>query len=200
MKKKQGNAGPSRSWSFAHLLGRGGLDTGGGDDSEKRDGESDEDYAKRMDEEERKQREDESDEEYAKRMEELDKDKDGDDDDEAEGEDVVGDKDADDESDKEKAARRNERARCAAIFASEAAAARPDVAAHLAFETDMSAKAAVKMLSTFAAGPAPARTSLASRMSTVKQVNTGTGRAAAPGGAAAVAALILAAGKKRRGE
>lgn len=197
MKKKQGNAGPSRSWSFAHLLGRAGLDSGG-DDSEQRDGESDEDYAKRMDEEERKQRDDETDEEYAKRMEELDKD--GDDDDDKEGDEADGDKEADEESDKEKAARRNERARCAAIFASEAAAARPDVAAHLAFETDMSAKAATKMLSTFAAGGAPARTSLASRMSTVKQVNTGTGRAAAPGGASAVAAQILAAGKKRRGE
>lgn len=198
MKKKQGNAGPSRSWSWAHLLGR--AEQGGDDDGKQRDGESDEDYAKRMDEEERKQRDDETDEEYAKRMEELDKDKDSDDDDDKESGEADDDKEADDESDKEKAARRNERARCAAIFASEAAASRPDMAAHLAFETDMTAKAAVKMLSTFAAGAAPARTSLASRMSTVKQVNTGTGRAAAPGGASAVAAQILAAGKKRRGE
>jgi hypothetical protein len=64
----------------------------------------------------------------------------------------------------------------------------------------MKASEAIGMLNSFAGG-APKRTSLASRMSGVKQVNTGTGAgAAASTGSAAVAAQIIAAGKLRRGE
>lgn len=189
--KKAKAGGLAKAFSFAHLIGMASAD-GGEDPNKQRDGESDEDYAKRMDEEERKQRDDESDEDYAKRMEELDK------------KDVEEDEDdgdnAEDESEGEKAARERERARCAAIFASPAAASRPDFAAHLAFQTSMKASEAIGMLNSFAAG-APKRSSLATRMAGVKQVNTGTGAAApAPTGANAAAAMILAAGKKRRGE
>lgn len=188
---KKVKAGVAKAFSFAHLIGMAAAD-GGEDPNKQRDGESDEDYAKRMDEEERKQRDDESDEDYAKRMEELDK-KEGDDE---EGDDA----DAEEETEGEKAARDRERARCAAIFSSPAAASRPDFAAHLAFQTSMKASEAIGMLTSFAAG-APKRTSLATRMAGVKQVNTGTGAgAAAPTGANAAAAMILAAGKKRRGE
>jgi hypothetical protein len=179
---------------FAHLLGLGPVaasgDDGEGnadDDSKQRDGESDEDYAKRMEDEERKQRDDESDEDYAKRMEEA------------------GAADDDDtETDKEQAARVKERARCAAIFGAASAGTRPDVAAHLAFSTDMPAAEAIKMLNSFAGDPAAAR-SLSSRMARVQTKNPGAGAApgaASPAGnsAAAVAAQIIAAGKKRRGE
>jgi hypothetical protein len=109
--------------------------------------------------------------------------------------------DDEDDSDKEKAARQTERARCAAIFASPAAATRPDMAAHLAFNTGMSSKAAVEMLGAIAAGGAAPR-GLASRMASTSIPNVG---ASAPAGkqatgAAGAASMIIEAGKKRRGE
>jgi hypothetical protein len=185
---------PARAFSFAHLLGRAGVRADDGNDTEDEmkqgEDESDEDYAKRMEEEDNKQRDGESDADYAKRMEEKDKDV-GDDDDNTD--------DADDE--KEKAGAVEERARCAAIFACSAAATRPDVAAHLAFQTDMSSAAAIGMLNTFAAGGAPAKQSLASRMANVRVPVVGASAAAAAANpAAAAAAAILAAGRKRRGE
>lgn len=107
-----------------------------------------------------------------------------------------------DEDDKEKAARVNERARCAAIFKCAAAGTRPDVAAHLAFNTSMPSAEAIGMLETFAMGGAPQPSSLASRMAGVRPQNVGAGAAAAPaaGSDAAVTAQIIAAGKIRRGE
>jgi len=176
-----------QAFSFAHLIGLGGTraEDGQGDNDDNQD-------------DPRKQRDDESDEDYAKRMEELDK---------KEADDGQDDPDADDdsgESDKEKAARAKERARCAAIFDSKAAAGRPDVAAHLAFATNMSASEAVSLLGTFAAGaaaPASKRASLGSRMAGVTLPNVGASAPAAPGGAASSAAnMILAAGRARRGE
>lgn len=186
---------------FAHLLGIGASaaaddGTDGDDDKKQRPDESDEDYAKRMEDEDKKQREDESDEDYAKRMAD-----DGDD------------ADAEDDDKKEQAARVSERARCAAIFMAPAAAARPDVAAHLAFSTDMSSAEAIKMLTTFANGGAGSSRSLGNRMAAVKVPNPGANDAGTPagaagGGAAAGAAgasaglvqRILAAGKAARGE
>lgn len=176
------------AFSFAHLIGIGAARADGDQD----DGED-------GNEDERKQREGESDDDYAQRMEELDKKEAGDEDDD--------DPDAadDDESEKEKAARASERTRCATIFGSKAAASRPDVAAHLAFETDMSAKQAVGMLNAFAAGmPAAAKPkSLGSRMAGVKVPNVGAGAAAAaaaPNATQAAADAIIAAGRARRGE
>jgi hypothetical protein len=134
----------TKAFSFAHLLSRAGFgaaeDKGGSDQNQ---------------DDERQQRDGESDDDYAKRMEELDrKDKDSDQaDPDAEDDDV--DPDAAEERDKEKAARGRERARCAAIFGSKAAGSRPDVAAHLAFNTSMSAREAIGMLGAFAAGGAP---------------------------------------------
>jgi hypothetical protein len=190
---------------FAHLLG---ISAAKAEDDELKQGadESDEDYAKRMEEEDKKQGADESDDDYAKRMEEEDK-KQGDDesdedyasrmedDDNEAGDDEGG------ESKKEKAARISERARCEAIFASPAAGVRPDMAAHLAFSTDMSKAEAIAMLSAFAKGSTP-KNSLSSRMARVQTPNPGvaTPAAAAVTGPAAVAQRILAAGKKARGE
>lgn len=175
---------PAMAFSFAHLLGRAAKAEV--DDKEQRADESDEDYAKRMAEEERKQGDDESDEDYAKRMEELD---DNEDDDAADEE-------------KEKAARQSERARCAAIFNCEAAGLRPDVAAHLAFTTDMSAADAISMLTTVATGKAAKAGGLASRMSTVNVPKVGAD--AVPGPAAnspqGIAAFVAAAAKKARGQ
>lgn len=183
------------AFSFAHLIGLGAARAEGDqDDNQNQD-------------EERKQRDGESDEDYAERMEELDK-KESEGEGDPNGEDGQDDPEAEDdagESDKEKAARAKERARCAAIFGSKAAGSRPDVAAHLAFNTSMRASAAISMLNAFASGApaaaAPARQSLASRMSGVQTPNVGASGAAAPANSAqGTAAMILAAGKKRRGE
>lgn len=102
-------------------------------------------------------------------------------------------------------ARRRERARCAAIFASPAAAGIPHVAANLAFNTNMSRKEAITVLQSVAASqPQPimavTRSSLAERMSTesVPQVGLDGGKAN-PAGLSPVAAAIVAAGEKARG-
>ena len=188
---------------FAHLLG---MSAARAEDDEVKQGadESDEDFAKRMEEKDEQEKEND-----AKKAEE-DKKEAGDDEDGDEDEDDADDekkgkkakkaKEGDDE--KEKAARASERARCAAIFKCGAAGARPDVAAHLAFETDMSSANAIAMLGAVAAG-APARPgNLASRMAAVQAPNVGASAGAAPAANSAqgVAARIIAAGKKRRGE
>jgi hypothetical protein len=184
------------AFSFAHLIGLGAAraESDPGDDETQ--------------DEERKQRDGESDEDYAKRMEELDKKnaKGGQDDPDAEDdpEDPLAEDDTSGEDDKQKAARAKERARCAAIFGSKAAAGRPDVAAHLAFNTAMSAREAVGMLDAIGAGAqagaATGRQSLSSRMAKVPEQKIGSGAAGTASPAQAAAASILDAGKKRRGE
>ncbi|ELW7390589.1 hypothetical protein QLL80_004378 [Yersinia enterocolitica] len=87
------------------------------------------------------------------------------------------DDDADAEEDENrdvKKGRRAERKRCAAIFGSKHAAGRPDMAAHLAFNTRMSAGEAIGTLATMGAvAPAKtARVSLDSRMQS-EQVRLG---------------------------
>lgn len=191
----------SAALSFAHLLG---LSAAKAEDDEmkQRADESDEDYAKRMEEEDKKQRDDESDEDYAKRMEEEDKKQRDDESDEDYAKRMEGDDDGAGDDEKEKAARTSERARCAAIFASPAAGIRPDMAAHLAFSTDMSKAEAIKMLTAFASGgPAPKK-SLASRMAVHKTPNPGANAGSVPtvSGPQAVAQQIMAAAKKARGE
>lgn len=184
----------TKAFSFAHLLSRAGSRADGdqGDDGNNQD-------------DERKQRDGESDDDYAKRMEELDKKEKDDGKGDPGAEDEDDDAAAADESDKEKAARASERARCAAIFGSKAAGGRPDLAAHLAFNTSMSAREAIGMLGAFAAGsaaaPAAPQKSLASRMAGVPDQNVGASGAAGPANSPqGAAAMILAAGKKRRGE
>lgn len=97
-------------------------------------------------------------------------------------------------------ARRRERARCAAIFASPAAAGIPHVAANLAFNTNMSRSAAIAVLQSVATSAPARRGGLADRMSTqsVPQVGLDGGRAT-PAGMSPVAAAIVAAGEKARG-
>lgn len=79
-----------------------------------------------------------------------------------------------DESRDVKKGRRAERKRCAAIFGSKHAAGRPDMAAHLAFNTRMSVSEAIGTLATMGAvAPAKtARVSLDSRMQ-AEQVRLG---------------------------
>ncbi|GBQ32253.1 hypothetical protein [Gluconacetobacter azotocaptans] len=91
---------------------------------------------------------------------------------------------ADDETDEDdpqaSAARSRERARCAAIFRSKAAATRPDLAAHLAFNTSLPRNQAVDLLRASAAG-AQSRsgdTGLSARMRAFGDTRVGMDRAA----------------------
>lgn len=134
------------------------------------------------------ERDDEEDAEEEDDREDMEDDDDSDpdaeeDDDKAKGkkaksrraeEDDDADAEEDDENRDVKKGRRAERKRCAAIFGSKHAAGRPDMAAHLAFSTRMSASEAIGTLATMGAvAPVkPARVSLDSRMQT-EQVRLG---------------------------
>ncbi|WP_322069957.1 hypothetical protein [Paraburkholderia bannensis] len=170
----------------------------------------------KAEENERDQREGESDDDYAKRMEELD-DKEKAEQEErdkeaararGEGNDVDGDDadaDGDDETDDaKKAARASERTRCARIIAHGIAIGQVEQASALAFNTTMSSAAAAlvldagKMAVASGAAPRASRPSLDERMAHARPANPGNGAPAAP--APTMAEQILMAGKIRRGE
>ncbi|TOQ37548.1 hypothetical protein, partial [Vibrio parahaemolyticus] len=93
----------------------------------------------------------------------------------------------DDEDNKDvKKGRRAERKRCARIFGSKAAAARPDMAAHLAFNTNLSSSEAISTLKAMGGAPEPQsnRRSLDARMREEEQVRLGQDAQAAPKGSA----------------
>lgn len=150
--------------------------------------------------EERKRRPGETDDEYAKRMEELDKDK------EEASDETPDDDDDDTKKEKEKAAkaaRIAERARCEKIFSSKAATGRPDVAAHLAFKTDMAADDAISLMATLTTGGK--RGGLSAAMSGIKPTpvlgsDAGPGPSADPASAESVAKRIVASADKARGK
>ena len=180
---KQGiTAAVARVLSFAHLAGLGTAVASDGGVAPKDEGPQAPGASAEGDDE-RKKRDDESDEEYAARMKALD------DEAAASGKD---DKPGDggDDDDKEMRgnspaaqARRREQARCAAIFASPAAARNPVLAATLAFTTRMSRTEAVAVLEST---PAPASALHPQRAARNPQVGATGGAPLAP--AAAVAA------------
>lgn len=109
---------------------------------------------------------------------------------------------SDDEADTRSAGRKAERARGAAIFASPAAALRPDMAAHLAFQTNLSTRAAIDTLAATAAGTPQGgrRNGVADRMAATPNPDVGQedqrpsrGRASLGDRAAAVQKKIGAA-------
>lgn len=127
------------------------------------------------DDEDREGAEDQDDEKQgrkakkAKKAEGDDDDPDAEDDENAEGDDE--DAEDDDENKDVKKGRRAERKRCARIFGSKAAAGRPDMAAHLAFNTRMSSSEAISTLKAMGAvQPVTQRASLDSRMREEQQV------------------------------
>ncbi|MBP0996660.1 hypothetical protein J8629_06205 [Serratia fonticola] len=117
-------------------------------------------------EEERDEEDAEEDDDEKDMEDDDDSDPDAEDDDDAGAE--------EDDSTNVKKGSRAERKRCAAIFGSKHAAGRPDMAAHLAFNTRMSAREAISTLA--AMGPATAaptkRSSLDERMQ-AEQVRLG---------------------------
>lgn len=154
-------------FQFAHLLGL----------KKKASEEEDDDKEKgkkaksRRAEEERDDEEDAEDDDDREDMEDDDDrkpDAEDDDDDKEKGKKAKSSRAEEDDEDAEedensdvKKGRRAERKRCAAIFGSKHAAGRPDMAAHLAFNTRMSASEAIDTLATMGA-VAPVKISRAS--------------------------------------
>ncbi|EBV5082429.1 hypothetical protein DO659_03295 [Salmonella enterica subsp. enterica serovar Minnesota] len=149
--------------NFAHLLGRSARASEEDDSKESRKAKS----GRAEDDEQEPSAEDE----------EQDQDAAEDENEEEAGEDDDGDESAseDDGSDAPavKKGRRAERARCAAIFACREASFRPDMAAHLAFNTSMSAKEAVSLMKTMGTQGGRRGPSLASRMASEQDHRVG---------------------------
>ncbi|EHJ8971171.1 hypothetical protein G6S35_003122 [Salmonella enterica] len=152
----------SKLKSFAHLLGRSARASEEDDEKESRKAKS----GRAEDDEKEESAEDDGKDESAEddNGEENASEDDGDDDngdDESAGEE---DDDDEKESPSVKKGRRAERARCAAIFACREASFRPDMAAHLAFNTSMSAREAINLMKTMGTTGGRRGDSLASRM------------------------------------
>ncbi|WP_170975508.1 hypothetical protein [Martelella alba] len=108
------------------------------------------------------------------------------DDDDDDDPDAADDDDDDKDEDKNvKKGRKAEKSRCAAIFASQHAAGRPALAASLAFNTSMSARAAIRVLASSAPEVSTGRRSLDARMQDVPNVKLG-----ADGGSNGKSALV----------
>lgn len=169
-------------FTFAHLIGLGKKARASEEDENKkvrkakgRKAEEDERDEDAEDDEDREGAEDQDDEKQGRKAKKAkkaggdDDDPDAEDDENAEGDDE--DAEDDDENKDVKKGRRAERKRCARIFGSKAAAGRPDMAAHLAFNTRMSSSEAISTLKAMGAvQPATQRASLDSRMRAEQQV------------------------------
>ncbi|MEY0337845.1 hypothetical protein AB7V82_14680 [Providencia stuartii] len=166
-------------FTFAHLIGLGKKARASEEDEDKKvrkakgrkaeEDKRDEDAEDDEDREDAEEKDDEKQGRKAKKAEGDDDDPDAEDDEDAEGDDE--DAEDDDENKDVKKGRRAERKRCARIFGSKAAAGRPDMAAHLAFNTRMSSSEAISTLKAMGAvQPATQRASLDSRMRAEQQV------------------------------
>ncbi|CAI1584845.1 Uncharacterised protein [Serratia marcescens] len=165
---------------FAHLLGLKKKASEEEDDNKEKSKKA----KSRRAEEERDDEEDAEDDDDREDMEDDDREPDAedDDDDKEKGKKAKSrraeedDEDAEEDENRDvKKGRRAERKRCAAIFGSKHAAGRPDMAAHLAFNTRMSAREAIDTLATMGAvAPQPqGRKSLDARMRESEQARLG---------------------------
>ncbi|WP_321157717.1 hypothetical protein [Providencia stuartii] len=181
-------------FTFAHLIGRKAKATEEDDEKTRKakgrraEDDDDEENAEN-DEPESEDHDDEKEGRKAKKAKSKkakddDEDPDAEDDENAEGDD----EDAEDDEDNKdvKKGRRAERKRCARIFGSKAAAARPDMAAHLAFNTNLSSSEAISTLKAMGGVSAPQsnRRSLDARMREEEQVRLGQDAQVAPEGSA----------------
>ncbi|CAB1208931.1 Uncharacterised protein [Serratia marcescens] len=168
-------------FKFAHLLGLKKKASEEEDDNKEKSKKA----KSRRAEEERDDEEDAEDDDDREDMEDDDDrepDAEDDDDDKEKGKKAKSrraeedDEDAEEDENRDvKKGRRAERKRCAAIFGSKHAAGRPDMAAHLAFNTRMSAREAIDTLATVGAvAPQPqGRKSLDARMRESEQARLG---------------------------
>ncbi|MBD2781946.1 hypothetical protein [Xenorhabdus szentirmaii] len=170
-------------FKFAHLLGAKARAADEHDEDEKarkaKSRQAEEDEQDENAEDDDPDAEDEDDDKKGKKAKKAKKAKsedDGDDPDADEDEDDDADAEDDDDDKDVKKGRRAEQKRCAKIFGSKYAAGRPDMAAHLAFNTRLSASEAISTLKAMgAASPQPSRVqmSLDERMRTEQQVRLG---------------------------
>ncbi|MER3000953.1 hypothetical protein [Morganella morganii] len=181
-------------FTFAHLIGLGKKARASEEDENKkvrkakgRKAEEDERDEDAEDDEDREDAEEQDDEKQGRKAKKAKKAEGDDDDPDAEDdEDAEGDDEDDDENKDVKKGRRAERKRCARIFGSKAAAGRPDMAAHLAFNTRMSSSEAISTLKAMGAvQPATQRPSLDSRMRAEQQVRISPDAQAPAAGTAA---------------
>lgn len=193
---EQASQAKSEAAPFAHLLGLPPAPQAaapapsieGDDDDKKRDGESDEDYDKRKKSKKAKA-EKEADEECRRVA--------------AEAERLDNEQGRGGESPEQKA-RAEERARCRSIFVHPAAAKRPDVAATLAFDTNMTRGEAIRVLASTATekpgtkGPGLGERMSAERVPEVQPEQPGTEKD--PKDPKSVAAAVIAAAAKARGD
>ncbi len=164
-------------FTFAHLIGRKAKATEDDDEKTRKakgrraeDDDEDDENAENDDPES----EDQDDEKESKKGKKAKGKKAEDDDPDADDDEDDADAEDDDDSDDVKKGRRAERKRAAAIFGSKYAAGRPDMAAHLAFNTNMSASEAISTLKMVGnVAPASSRVTLDSRMRAEQQVRVG---------------------------
>jgi len=189
---------------FVHLLGiHAESETNDNDEQKKKDEAKRADWAKKAEtDDDRKQKDGESDDDYAQRMEEMDKE----DDKKAKGEKADDDASADEGSEEAKAARQIERARCAKIIAHGIKNGCVNQAGVFAFDTSMSVSQAIGALSASKLDGGAKGPGLGQRMAGVNVVKVGADAPAShdpsdPQAAAkAVADRIIASAAKARGE
>ncbi|MEX6285492.1 hypothetical protein AB6F89_03060 [Providencia hangzhouensis] len=176
-------------FTFAHLIGRKAKATEEDDEKTRKSKgrrveDDDEEENAENDDPESEDQNDEKEGRKAKKAKSKKAEDDDDEDPDAEDDD----EDAEDDEDNKdvKKGRRAERKRCARIFGSKAAAARPDMAAHLAFNTNLSSSEAISTLKAMGSTPAPQsnRRSLDARMREEEQVRLGQDAQVAPEGSA----------------
>lgn len=177
-------------FTFAHLIGRKAKATEEDDEKTRkakgrRVEDDDEEENAENDDPESEDQDDEKEGRKAKKAKSKKAEDDDDEDPDAEDDD----EDAEDDEDNKdvKKGRRAERKRCARIFGSKAAAARPDMAAHLAFNTNLSSSEAISTLKAMGGVSAPQsnRRSLDARMREEEQVRLGQDAEVAPTDSAA---------------
>jgi len=177
-------------FTFAHLIGRKAKATEEDDEKTRKEKgrrveDDDEEENAENDVPESEDQDDEKEGRKAKKAKSKKAEDDDDEDPDAEDDD----EDAEDDEDNKdvKKGRRAERKRCARIFGSKAAAARPDMAAHLAFNTNLSSSEAISTLKAMGGVSAPQnnRRSLDARMREEEQVRLGQDAEVAPTGSAA---------------
>lgn len=193
---------------FAHFLGLPAATAARAedddDDRKQRDGESDDDYAKRMEEQDKKDEESRSARGEGDDPEDPDAEDDEDDDadmEDGDDEDKKDDKETGKRAGRAQGARQCERARCAAIVAAGIKAGAVNQACVFAFDTTMTSKQAIAALGAAALDKPKGRAGLADRMATVKvAVVTPQGDATPPSDAKALADRAIAAAARARGQ